>query len=129
MTTAPSVHYVPGVCNIGSAEIARRRRSAWAATIVTIALYAVLVILGTPHVFRLGLALPAAAAAITWLQVRERFCVAFGSAGVFNLGPVGTLESVADQAARRADRRKAMAMVLQGVAIGVVLGVLACFVP
>jgi uncharacterized membrane protein (DUF485 family) len=121
--------YRPGECNIGSAEISRRRRGAWAATLAALALYVLLVVLGAPAVVRFGVALPAAAAAVSWLQVRERFCVAFGVAGVFNLGPLGRVEGVADEASRRADRRKAAGMIARGAAVGLLVGIAAGIVP
>jgi hypothetical protein len=121
--------YRPGQCNIGSAEIARRRRGAWVATLMTIGLYVLLVASGLPPLMRLGVALPAAAAAITWLQVRERFCVAFGGAGVFNLGPLGRPSVVVAEAERRADRRKAASMIVRGALLGLLVGIAAVRVP
>jgi hypothetical protein len=126
--TPPEGAYVPGVCNIGPAEIARRRRGAWTATFVTLALYIVLVAAGVPPPVRLLVGLPAASAAVSWLQVRERFCVAFGSAGLSNLGPLGGARPVADAAARRADRRKAASMVVRGCLIGAAVGFVAVLV-
>ncbi len=96
--------YRPGVCNIGPEEISRRRRGAWAATVLAVGVYLVLVAAAVPDVWRLVVALPAAAAAVSWLQVRERFCVGFGSAGVFNFGAYGSTESIVDDDARRADQ-------------------------
>jgi hypothetical protein len=121
--------YRPGECNIGSAEISRRRRGAWAATLATLALFVVLVVLASAPLVRLTVALPAAAAAISWLQVRERFCVAFGGAGVFNLGPLGRPSAVVDKAARRADRRKAASMIARGALLGLLAGIAAVLVP
>ena len=121
--------YRAGGCNIGPAEIARRRRGAWLASAATVAFYVALVALGPPPAARLLVALPAASAAVSWLQVRERFCVAFGGAGVFNFGPLGRPLRVTDAAARRADRRKAASMVLRGGLLGLGLGVLAALIP
>ena len=121
--------YRPGVCNIGPEEIARRRQGAWIGGLATILLYVGLLAIAAPDVVRFIVAVPAAGAAISWLQVRERFCVAFGSTGTFNFGPVGELDQVADEAARRADRRKVASMVARGAAIGVVVGVVAVLVP
>jgi len=127
--TPPEGAYVPGVCNIGSAEIARRRRGAWLATAATVVLDVALVAAGVPPPVRLLVGLPAASAAVSWLQVRERFCVAFGSAGLSNLGPLGGARRVVDAAARRADRRKAASMVVRGVLVGATVGFVAFLVP
>ena len=121
--------YRPGVCNIGPEEIDRRRRGAWAATIVAVAVYLMLVVVAVPDAWRLVVGLPAAAAAVSWLQVRERFCVAFGSAGVFNFGSYGTTESVVDDDARRADQRKVRSMVVRALLIGAVVGFAAVLIP
>jgi hypothetical protein len=121
--------YRPGRCNIGSAEISRRRRGAWASTLATVTLYVLLVAIGVPAVARFAVALPAAAAAVSWLQVRERFCVAFGGAGVFNLGPLGRPSPVLAEAARHADRRKAASMIARGALLGLLVGIAVVFVP
>ncbi len=127
--TAPDDAYRPGVCNIGPEEIARRRRSAWVASVATVALYLGLLAIAAPDPVRFIVAVPAAGAAVSWLQARERFCVAFGSTGTFNFGPVGELERVESEAARRADRRKVASMIARGVAIGIVVGSVAVLVP
>ena len=128
-TTRPEGDYLPGRCNIGPAEIARRRRGAFVAVITAIALYLGLLAISAPDPVRFIVAVPAASAAVSWLQVRERFCVAFGATGTYNFGPLGELEQVADAAARRADRRKVISMVLRGAAVGCLVGVVAVLVP
>jgi hypothetical protein len=121
--------YRPGVCNIGPEEIARRRQGAWVAAVATGVFYLGLIAIGAPDLARFVVAVPAAGAAVSWLQARERFCVAFGTTGTFNFGPVGELDQVTDEAARRADRRKVASMVLRGAAVGIVVGVVAVLVP
>src|SRR6187402_3761141 len=54
-----SVDYQPGVCNIGPAEIARRRRAGHIGLIAAVALFAVLVAVGAPPIARLLVAIPA----------------------------------------------------------------------
>ena len=110
--------YRPGACNIGPAEIARRRRSAIVATGVTILVAIGILVAGLPSVARLALFPFAAAAAVTWLQVIRRFCVAFGAAGIRNFGSLGSATSVEDAAARAADRRTALRMGLEGALYG-----------
>jgi uncharacterized membrane protein (DUF485 family) len=121
--------YRPGLCNIGPEEIARRRRGAWVAGLATLVFYLGLLAIGAPDAVRFVVAVPAAGAAVSWLQARERFCVAFGSTGTYNFGPVGELEQVTDDDARRADRRKVASMIGRGVMIGIAIGVLAVLVP
>jgi hypothetical protein len=126
----PADHtYHPGVCNIGPAEIAARRRFAWLALVITIITLAALVLLHVAPVVRFIVALPAAGTAIAYLQVALKFCVAFGSRGVFNFGQVGTVQRVEDADARSRDRARTIRMVLAGVAIGVIVGILAVVLP
>jgi hypothetical protein len=54
--------YQPGTCNIGPAEIARRRRAGHVGLGAAIVLLAGLVAIGAPPLSRLLVALPAAAA-------------------------------------------------------------------
>jgi hypothetical protein len=112
--------YRTGACNIGPAEIARRRRSAIGLTLVTILVAGVLVASDLPAFGRV-LAFPfAAAAAVTSLQAIRRFCVAFGALGIRNFGALGATESVPDAAARVADRRTALRMILEGSLYGLI---------
>jgi hypothetical protein len=115
--------YRPGVCNIGPAEVERRRRSAAVATAITLLVAALMIVLGLSSTARLALFPFAAATAITWLQVTRRFCVAFGAAGLRNFGPLGAESSVEDRAARLADRRTTIRMILEGLAYAAVVTV------
>ncbi|HEX7590321.1 MAG TPA: hypothetical protein VF375_00075 [Candidatus Limnocylindrales bacterium] len=123
------VAYEPGVCNIGPAEISRRRRSGHAGLAVSLALFAVLLALAAPHWARLFLILTAAAAASGYLQARLHFCAAFGSTGVFNFGELGASEQVLDQEARRRDRMRSLQIGLASLAIGLAVGIGAFLLP
>jgi hypothetical protein len=102
--------YRPGACNIGPAEIARRRRIGLLQLGAALGLAAVLVVIDAPAWARLGVWPLLAGAFITLEQVRRRFCVAFGMAGVRNFGPLGHPERVEDDRARAADRRAAIVL-------------------
>jgi hypothetical protein len=115
-------------CNIGSDEIARRRRSAIAVSVVTALAAAGLVALDLPAVARLLLWPLATAAAITWLQVIHRFCVAFGALGLENLGRLGEQHAV-DPPIRAADRRRALQLILEGALIGLVVTLVVVAIP
>ena len=103
-TTLAPVDYQPGVCNIGPAEIARRRRAGHVGLVAALALFAVLVAIDAPNWTRLLIAIPAVMAASGYIQARLKFCAGFGSRGVFNFGEVGPMERVADDADRARDR-------------------------
>jgi hypothetical protein len=124
-----AVSYEPGVCNIGPAEIARRRRAGHVSLAITVVLFAALVALGVPHWVRLLLVLPAGASASGYLQAQLHFCAGFGSQGVFNFGELGTTQSVADPEARARDRRRSMEIGLASLAIGIAVGIVAAFTP
>jgi hypothetical protein len=113
------LEYVPGACNIGPEEIARRQRVAVVGLIATIALAVALVASGAGVGSPTRL-LPLTGAAIGWIQARRRFCMAYGLAGTFNLGAIGNMERVSNAAALAADRRTALIIVAQGIAVGVI---------
>ena len=121
--------YKAGVCNIGPAEIRRRRMSGHVGLGVALALLAVLVVIGAPPILRLAVVLPAAVSASGYIQARLRFCANYGWRGIFNVGEIGDDGEVVDAAARAADRRRALRIGLSSLAIGVLVGLLAVLLP
>ena len=126
---ASATDYVPGVCNIGPAEIARRRRAGHVGAAAAVALFAGLVAIGAPPILRLAIALPVAVSASGYLQARLKFCAGFGSTGVFNFGELGATQHVVDEAARAADRRTSLRISLASGAIGLAVGTVAAVLP
>lgn len=127
----PESDYAAGRCNIGRAEIARRRRFGHASALVTVGLFAILLLTDAPGWLRLLLFLPAAGAAAGYLQAALHFCADYGWRGVFNLDrPAGhaNVQSVADAEARRADRRMAVFIGLSSAALGALVGLIALLV-
>ena len=121
--------YRPGACNIGPDEIRKRRAAGVAGVVATVALAAGLIAIGAPAATRLLVALPAAGAAVGFLQARSRFCVAFAIAGVRNFGPVGSVVKVGGAAAHRADLVAAVRMLAQAIAIGAAVGIVFALLP
>jgi hypothetical protein len=128
-TPTSGAGYQPGVCNIGPAEIARRRRAGHVGLLAALVLSAVLIAIGAPPLARLIIALPAAAAASGYLQARLKFCAGFGSRGVFNFGPLGQTQQVVDDEAHARDRARAVQIGLASLAIGIAAGVVAVLLP
>jgi hypothetical protein len=130
-SSQPSVdaRYEPGVCNIGPAEIARRRRVGHGGVIASVVLVAILVAIDAPAFARLLVTIPAMIAASGYLQAWLRFCAGFGAAGIYNFGPLGRTESVADDDARSRDRRRARQIGLASLTIGLTVGVIAALLP
>lgn len=121
--------YEPGVCNIGPAEIAYRRRWGHLGLAVTVVLLVALLWAGAPHWTRILLALPAGASAVGYLQAYLHFCAAFGALGVFNFGARRDVTRVSDDQARARDRRRALQIFAASGAIGLAVGVLAVVLP
>jgi hypothetical protein len=124
-----SLDYQPGVCNIGPAEIARRRRTGHVGAIASIILLLALIATGAPPLFRLLLILPVAVSASGYLQAYLKFCAGFGAAGVYNFGDVGTTDRVADAAAKRLDRAKSIRISAASFVIGLAVAIVAVLLP
>jgi len=106
------VDYRPGTCNIGTYEIARRRRSAYAGFAITAALAAILLVIDAPQLARVLVLFPLWGSITTYLQARRQFCVGFAFAGLENFGDEeAARRHVVDEDARSADRRMAMRMI------------------
>jgi hypothetical protein len=128
MMTAKA-EYIPGVCNIGPAEIRRRRQSGWVGLGVTILLWGAFLIFHVPTPWRLLLFFPAMMSATGFLQAALHFCAGFGMRGVFNFGSeVGKTETVEKAEFRLKDRRKARMIALYSALAGIATAIAALFV-
>ena len=121
--------YRAGACNIGPAEVTRRRRGGIAGVGIALALAIVLVGIGAPSWTRLIVFAPLAGGLISLEQVRRHFCVGFAMAGIRNFGPLGDPDRMADDADRAADRRAAFDMVAYMSAITAVITVVFALLP
>jgi hypothetical protein len=121
--------YEPGVCNIGPAEIARRRRAGHVGLVATAGLLAVLLLLDAHPLTRLALVLPATIAASGYLQAHLKFCAGYGQLGVFNFGPLGGTERITDNDALARDRRRARQISLASFIAAAIVGVIAVLLP
>lgn len=111
-------NYLPGVCNIGSREIIRRRAVGIAALIfAVISGYTLLMAGDISRTARWGIFFPLLVSAIGFIQARNRFCLAYGLAGTFNFGKIGDMERVFDAESKKSDRRKALSILIQSALI------------
>ncbi len=118
--------YVPGVCNIGQAEITQRNRVGMIGIVTTVILWAGLIYLQAPHWLKFVVAIPAMMAASGYIQAYLHFCAAFGFMGVFNLDKdAGKTDSIQQAEFRAQDRAKAMKIFLAAFAIGIAAGFIA----
>ena len=121
--------YEPGVCNIGPAEIRRRRQSGYVGVAIAVVFLVLAYALGWAAPWRLLVALPVFLAAQGFLQAAFHFCVGFATRGLFNFGDLGTEETVYEAEFRRKDMRTAALISLLAFAIATVVAVVAYFLP
>jgi hypothetical protein len=121
--------YIPGVCNIGPAEIRRRRASGIGGAVVTAGVLAATLLTGTPKPVRLLAILPAAGAASGFIQAATHFCAGFGMRGVFNFGNTGSTDTVEQAEFRAEDQARARTILVQSLAVGAGVGGVALLLP
>jgi hypothetical protein len=125
-----STTYIPGVCNIGPAEIRLRRQSGYIGLIVIVLMLVLFVLFHAPFWWRLLILLPAGVSSNGFLQAGMHFCAGFGMRGLFNFGDDTTKQETVEQAEyRRADRRKAMLILGYSLVISVIVFVIAVLLP
>ena len=120
-----SESYLPGACNIGPAETARRLRFAWLAVAGTLFLSVALYVIDSSPVWQLTTCLPASIAAISFIQARSHFCAYFGFRGLYNFDKLGREQKVILEDALRADRARSLKMAAQSASIGAAVGIVA----
>jgi hypothetical protein len=119
--------YIPGVCNIGPAEIKRRRNGAIFSALFTAALVILLILINAGKIWRLTLFIPAASLGVSFLQWYFKFCVGFGIKGIFNFGDVGNTFSILEKENLEKDRLKAWRMILIGIGFGMIAAIVFYF--
>jgi len=119
--------YIPGVCNIGPAEIAMRRRTGWIGLALTVVLGGVLASLGAAAIWFSLLFIPSAISAVGFIQAKMHFCAAFGMRGLFNFGPeVGKTDTALQAEFRARDKKKAMQILVYSALVGIAVAFAAC---
>ncbi len=121
--------YRPGACNIGPAEVARRRRAGWLGLGAASAWAVVSLLTGAEPLLRFAVVVPLVGGLVGFLQARRRFCAAYGFLGLRNFGPLGEAERIADGEARRRDRAAALRLVGEALLLALPPSVLLALVP
>ena len=121
--------YIPGTCNLGKAEIRRRQIVAVIGLVLTLASFLGLVAADTANSARWSLFVPLMVFSIGFIQSRKKFCLAYGLMGTFNLGKLGDISRVQSPEDRRADRKTATIILLQGVLLALALTVILVSIP
>lgn len=116
--------YVPGMCNIGLAEIQMRKKVGWFGLAATFILLILLLLLDFPSFWRWLLFFPATISAIGFLQARQKFCVAFGWNGVFNFSSeIGKADRVLLDENKKKDRHQAIRILVYAILTGIIVAV------
>ena len=116
-----SAEYIPGTCNIGSGEVKRRQLVAIFGLFLTVFSAITIVATDQSKSSRLSIFLPALIFSIGFVQSRKKFCLAYGLAGTFNFGKLGQISKVQSPIDKKADRKTAVSILLQSVAVAALI--------
>ncbi|MHA2030150.1 MAG: hypothetical protein ACW99Q_12210 [Candidatus Kariarchaeaceae archaeon] len=122
--TSANSEYEAGVCNIGPIEIAKRKKYLNFSLIGAIVFVAILFLLDVSRLWWLLSFFPFVAIIINYLQVRNRFCVAFGLLSVANFGDFTTRQRIKNSENHRKDLHKVRIMFFQAITISFALTLL-----
>ena len=116
-----SSEYIAGSCNIGKGEI--RRRQTVALVGLFLVFFSASTIIGTEQsrFARLSIFLPAMIFAVGFIQARKKFCLAYGFAGTFNFGKLGSISKVQSEVDKKADRKTAISIFVQSALLAVAI--------
>ncbi len=116
---------MPGTCNIGREEIAKRYRYAIAALVVFV-LYAVLIyIYSAERNWRLPIFIPAFLTVYCYLQGRLQFCAGLGLRGLSKIGKDVTIHS--EHISR--DRKRAVKILMYSFAAAAFVTAIVYYFP
>ena len=113
--------YIAGACNIGPAEIKRRRQGALIGAILFAFTTLLFVLTNAPTSTRLLVFIPALLFTVGIIQSRRKFCVAYGFLGVFSFEKLGARRKITMNQDLKADRKYAIKLLLQSVFTAAVL--------
>ena len=114
-------NYQAGACNIGPSEIKRRRQGALVGAVLFAVTTILFVVTNASTSTRLVTFIPALLFAVGMIQSKRRFCVAYGFMGVFSFEKLGDTKKVTVNQDLKADKKYAVKLLLQSVAIAIVL--------
>jgi len=114
------VEYVPGSCNIGAAEIARRNRVGYFGLVCTVFAICCIEMLDADRIWRLTISIPVAITLTGFLQARQKFCLRYGLMGVFSVLGMHNLTAISDSENRQKDRNMALSLVMRTI-LGTIL--------
>ena len=113
--------YISGACNIGPAEIKRRKQGAYLGGALYLIVSISLIASDASKSARLWVFLPAALFAVGYIQSKRKFCVAYGFLGIFNFEKLGKTTKIKVNQELKADRKYAIKLLTQSILISVAL--------
>lgn len=113
--------YQAGVCNIGGAEVAKRKQLSY----IGGAIFLLFILIATVQDFskkETAVAFgPAVLFSVGFIQSRRKFCLAYGLMGTFNFQKIGALTRVEDRDSLKADRSTAISILAQSLGLALLL--------
>ena len=116
--------YISGACNIGPAEIKRRKQGAYLGGALYLIVSISLIASDASKSARLWVFLPAALFAVGYIQSKRKFCVAYGFLGIFNFEKLGHTTRIKVNQDLKADRKYAIKLSIQALLIAITLTLL-----
>ena len=116
-----SAQYQPGVCNIGGAELTRRKQVSLIGGVTYLILSLLSLVLDFSQSLRMFVFIPAIIFAVGFIQSRKKFCLAFGLMGTFNFSELGKISKVASPEDIAADRKLALSIIGQALALALLI--------
>ena len=113
--------YISGTCNIGPAEIKRRKQSAYLGGALYLIVAIFLIASDASRATRLWVFLPATLFAVGYIQSKRKFCVAYGFLGIFNFEKIGSTTKIKVNQDLKADRKYAIKLTVQALLSAAVL--------
>ena len=116
--------YISGACNIGPAEIKRRKQGAYLGGALYLIVSISLIASDASRSARLWVFLPAALFAVGYIQSKRKFCVAYGFLGIFNFEKLGKTTKIIVNQELKADRKYAIKLSVQALLLAIILTLL-----
>ena len=113
--------YISGACNIGPAEIKRRKQGAYLGGALYLVVAILLIATNASSTTRLWVFLPAVLFAIGYIQSKRKFCVAYGFLGIFNFDKLGSTTKIKLNQDLKTDRKYAIKLMVQALLLAIVL--------
>ena len=108
--------YIPGNCNIGSAEIRRRYRIGYIGLVLTILWIVIISLFHLPSYMKLLIFLPLYYSLSGFIQARYKFCYVYGWQGLSSIAGRKTFARTKDQEALAKDKKLSRKIIFEVLA-------------